>query len=45
MRAMVERLWAIVTEVAPDPTPKLYYGQPGWARGGKVVFVGFVRAV
>jgi uncharacterized protein YdhG (YjbR/CyaY superfamily) len=36
-RAMAERLSEIVTEVAPDLTPKLYYGQLGWARGGKVV--------
>ncbi|MGM1017165.1 MAG: DUF1801 domain-containing protein [Actinomycetota bacterium] len=36
-REMAERLHAIVTEVAPDLAPKLYYGQPGYARGGKVV--------
>jgi uncharacterized protein YdhG (YjbR/CyaY superfamily) len=36
-RAMAERLHAIVAEVAPDLTPKLYYGQPGYARKGKVV--------
>lgn len=36
-RAMAERVHTIVTEVAPDLAPKLYYGQPGYARGGKVV--------
>ena len=36
-RAMAERLHALVTEAAPELLPKLYYGQPGWAKGGKVV--------
>lgn len=36
-RALAERLHRTVAEVAPDLAPKLYYGQPGWARGGKVV--------
>lgn len=36
-RGMAERLLEIVAESAPDLTPKLYYGQPGWARAGKVV--------
>lgn len=36
-RAMAERVHAIVTDVAPELSPKLYYGQPGWAKGGKVV--------
>jgi hypothetical protein len=36
-RVMAERIHAIVVDVAPDLTPKLYYGQPGWARDGKVV--------
>lgn len=36
-RELAERLHAIVAEVAPDLSPKLYYGQPGYARGGKVV--------
>ncbi|WP_426623393.1 DUF1801 domain-containing protein [Leifsonia sp. McL0607] len=36
-RAMAERLHAIVAEVAPTLSPKLYYGQPGYARAGKVV--------
>lgn len=36
-REMAERLHGIVSEVAPDLAPKLYYGQPGYARAGKVV--------
>jgi uncharacterized protein YdhG (YjbR/CyaY superfamily) len=36
-REMAERVHAIVTTVAPDLAPKLYYGQPGYSRGGKVV--------
>ncbi|WP_313817503.1 DUF1801 domain-containing protein [Citricoccus sp.] len=36
-REMAERLHSIVTTVAPDLAPKLYYGQPGYNRDGKVV--------
>ncbi|MEJ1920791.1 DUF1801 domain-containing protein [Microbacterium sp. KHB019] len=36
-REMAERLQEIVESVAPDLAPKLYYGQPGYARDGKVV--------
>jgi uncharacterized protein YdhG (YjbR/CyaY superfamily) len=36
-RALAERVHTIVTAVAPDLTPKLYYGQPAYARKGKVV--------
>ena len=36
-RQMAERLHEIVETVAPDLSPKLYYGQPGYARDGKVV--------
>lgn len=36
-RQMAERVHSIVTTVAPDLTPKLYYGQPGYGRKGKVV--------
>lgn len=36
-REMAERVHAIVTTVAPELAPKLYYGQPGYARKGKVV--------
>lgn len=36
-RAMAERLHAVITETAPQLAPKLWYGQPAYARGGKVV--------
>lgn len=36
-RALAERVHRVVTGAAPDLAPKLYYGQPGYARGGKVV--------
>src|SRR6218665_2540008 len=36
-RAMAERIHAIVTEVAPSLTPKTWYGQPAYAKDGKVV--------
>lgn len=36
-RELAERVHAIVTATAPDLTARLYYGQPAWARGGKVV--------
>lgn len=36
-RSLAERVHEIVTTVAPDLAPKLYYGQPGYARGGKPV--------
>jgi hypothetical protein len=36
-RALAERLHAIVTDAAPDLAPRLWYGQPAWARAGKVV--------
>ncbi|TDE57730.1 DUF1801 domain-containing protein [Nonomuraea mesophila] len=36
-RAMAERIHAIVTANAPELSPKLYYGQPAYARKGKVV--------
>lgn len=36
-RALAERVHAIVTACAPDLEPKLYYGQPGYARNGKVL--------
>ena len=36
-RQMAERLHELVTRVAPDLDAKLYYGQPGYARDGKVV--------
>jgi hypothetical protein len=36
-RGVAERLHEIVTEAAPELRPKLYYGQPGWAKAGKVI--------
>jgi len=36
-RAMAERVHAIVTEVAPELEPKTWYGQPAYAKDGKVV--------
>lgn len=34
-RALAERVAAIVAEVAPELTPKTWYGMPTWARDGK----------
>jgi uncharacterized protein YdhG (YjbR/CyaY superfamily) len=36
-RALAERIHAIVTANAPELSPKLWYGQPAYARKGKVV--------
>ena len=36
-RALAERIHALVTAAAPDLAPKLWYGQPAYAKGGKVV--------
>lgn len=36
-RVVAERIHAIVTSTAPDLAPKLWYGQPAYARKGKVV--------
>lgn len=36
-RAIAERLHALVKENAPGLTAKLWYGMPGWARGGRNV--------
>ena len=36
-RTVAERLHVIVTQTAPELAPKLWYGQPAYARGGKVV--------
>jgi hypothetical protein len=36
-RELAERVHAIVKTVAPELAPKLYYGQPGYARNGKVL--------
>ncbi len=32
-----ERIHAIVTRVAPELTPRLWYGMPAYARDGKVI--------
>lgn len=36
-RTMAQRLSSIVTDAAPELLPKLYYGQPGWGKDGKVI--------
>jgi uncharacterized protein YdhG (YjbR/CyaY superfamily) len=36
-RALAERLHAIITASAPALSPRLWYGMPAYARGGKVV--------
>ena len=36
-RALAERIHALVTSAAPELLPKLWYGQPAYARAGKVV--------
>ena len=36
-RAMAERLHALIREVAPGLEPRMWYGQPAYARDGKVV--------
>jgi uncharacterized protein YdhG (YjbR/CyaY superfamily) len=36
-RAMAERLQAVIKANAPELTPKLWYGMPGWAKDGKVL--------
>ncbi|MEU0722050.1 DUF1801 domain-containing protein [Streptomyces lavendulocolor] len=36
-RGMAERLHAVVRESAPELAPKLWYGMPAYAKGGKVV--------
>ena len=36
-RVMAERVHEIVTTTAPELAPKLWYGQPAYAKAGKVV--------
>lgn len=36
-RAIAERIHALVTAAAPELDPKTWYGQPAWARDGKVI--------
>ncbi|HEX2145183.1 MAG TPA: DUF1801 domain-containing protein [Glycomyces sp.] len=35
--ALAARVHAVITAAAPEPVPKLWYGQPAYARDGKVV--------
>lgn len=36
-RLLAERIHVIVREEAPELAPKLWYGQPAWAKQGKVI--------
>lgn len=36
-RAIAERLHALITEAAPELTPKTWYGMPAYAKDGKVL--------
>lgn len=36
-KVIAQRIHEIVGEVAPELTPKTYYGMPGWAKNGKVL--------
>lgn len=36
-REVAERIHLIVTTTAPELSPRLWYGQPAYAKGGKVV--------
>jgi uncharacterized protein YdhG (YjbR/CyaY superfamily) len=36
-RGLAEKLHALITTVAPDLVPKLWYGMPAYAKDGKVV--------
>jgi uncharacterized protein YdhG (YjbR/CyaY superfamily) len=36
-RALAERVHAVVTAAAPELAPRLWYGQPAYAKAGKVV--------
>ncbi len=36
-REIAERLDALITEAAPELAPRLWYGQPAWAKAGKLV--------
>jgi uncharacterized protein YdhG (YjbR/CyaY superfamily) len=36
-REMAERLNELIPQIAPELTPKLWYGMPGWAKDGKIV--------
>ncbi|WP_327633299.1 hypothetical protein OHB24_25205 [Kribbella sp. NBC_00482] len=36
-RVIAERLNELIPQIAPELTPKLWYGMPGWAKNGKIV--------
>jgi uncharacterized protein YdhG (YjbR/CyaY superfamily) len=36
-RVMAERIHAIVKDVAPDLTPRTWYGMPAWAKDGSLI--------
>jgi uncharacterized protein YdhG (YjbR/CyaY superfamily) len=36
-RELAERLHALIREAAPDLAPRMWYGQPAYARDGKIV--------
>ncbi len=36
-RAMAERLHAVIKAAAPGLSPRLWYGMPAYAKGGKIV--------
>ena len=36
-RIMAERIHAVVRASAPDLVPRLWYGQPAYARNGKII--------
>ena len=36
-RAMAERIHSLIKKVAPDLTPRLWYGMPAYAKAGKLV--------
>jgi len=36
-RAIAERIHTLVSEASPDLDPKTWYGQPAWAKDGKVI--------
>ena len=36
-RVIAERLFALFKKVAPELTPRMWYGMPAWAIDGKVV--------
>jgi uncharacterized protein YdhG (YjbR/CyaY superfamily) len=37
-RVLAEGIHRVVAEHAPELAPKLWYGMPGWARDGRIVF-------